>query len=145
MIFQSFDAVSTYRELRDQSIAVTPLTCPSHHLMVARVSRSHMTPEPSGRPAARSFPDGSKRANDATETRDVWMVVGWVMVNGSVRAHQRSHSQFPTSSNALRRVAFMAVCGQACQRHRLQRSTTYGYNPRRSAPCTGRAPRIFTL
>lgn len=54
-----------------------------------------MTPEPSGRPAARSFPDGSKRAKDAPETRDVWMVVGWVMVNG------------------LKRVAFMIVCGQA--------------------------------
>jgi len=47
-----------------------------------------MTPVPSGRPAATSFPDGSKRAKDAPEASDVWIADGWVMVNGSGRARQ---------------------------------------------------------
>lgn len=44
-----------------------------------------MTADPSLRAAARSCPEGLKRANEAPETSEVCTVVGWAIINGSVR------------------------------------------------------------
>ena len=98
--FQSFDEVNTYLELRLQlharsqfnslqndfllkekrkvthSTLVMPLTWPSSHRTVVRVSRSQIQAEPSGRPAAMKRPEGSNLAKDAWARKDVWTAVG---------------------------------------------------------------------
>ena len=70
------DGAGAERERGTYSTLVMPLTCPSSQRTAARVSRSQIAAEPSVRPAATYRPEGSKRASEACEGRDVCTAVG---------------------------------------------------------------------
>lgn len=65
------------------STLVIFLTCPSSHLIGARVSRSHISTEPFARAAAMNLPVGSNFENVAPANREVCTAVGCESVNGS--------------------------------------------------------------